>query len=577
MNTVWRNLKELAKRNTAVRVCMIGIYAIAFTLRALWRRRLRVRKKLAACLVIFSLCFFRMFAAVVYAETAGVSGNDTAAVSPENPDPENGSGSDAGSGSEKDGSGSGMGSGSEEEGSGGGAGSVSENGGSGSVSGNTGDGTVSGGDTENGGGSGADISNNDVSDNGVSSNDASGNDVTGNDVTDNDISSNDVTGNDVTDNDAPAEDGGGVSDNDVSNNDVSSNDIYTYVPQLFIDCRLNRDPAGVLTGNASSKLVLSTVSSYIEPLEGDTAGISPAVRVWEEINGERYLIDLSTGKAEISFPSDFYGTVTFTAEDSLGNTSVQTTPLLLIDASAPSADIVEELQPDGSKRLTAVFKEDSRAASGIGETRCFIDGAEVQMPDFRIDNVMENCFGRAVISETGVPVIIEKPGTYTVTLLVKDNAGNGASYERVVEMPEALPISVRMPTKVGMTIEPYRSEGPQIYTDVCTIENRSGYDVTALLRSVTLTVDRGNVNGDASKKDCDLFLSYDGAQDVALPEGNTKDFLSAVIPAKKEDGSNGTLTLRVYGWISEGSAGYWRSGDIKLNLGVEYKAKGKEE
>lgn len=430
-----------------------------------------------------------------------------------------------------------------------------------------------------------DVSGNDLA---AGSDDVSGNDpaVGSDDVSGNDpaAGSDDVSGNDpVTDSDDVSGNDSVTGSDDVSGNDPAavSEDIsgydpeekqYSYVPQLFIECRMAESAAGILVGNASSALVLSTVSSYSDPEAEDGFGMSPAVCAYGSAGGEMLYADLQTGTAEVSLPDNFYGSIVFTAEDAEGNTCEVSTPVFLVDASAPDVSIVETELTDGGRRVEAVLKDEGAAATGIAQVRCLINGEDAAA-EYEVTGISENCYGQAVISEASYLLPLEESGCYSVQLEVRDHAGNVSSYAQEIEIPEKRgPISVTTPSRVTLTVDPW-TDGGRIFSDNFTIENRSGYDIIATLRGAKVTVNRENADGDPAQKDCSLYLSCDLWGDIYLPEGESDELLSVRIPAKKEDGkTNGALSLQVHGSLSEGSERLWKDEDIKLGLYFGYEA-----
>lgn len=376
----------------------------------------------------------------------------------------------------------------------------------------------------------------------------------------------------------PAEDPEDTSGNDpaAGPEDISGNDPegvqYQYIPKLFIDCRMKESAAGILVGNASSVLVLSTVSSHIDPETEDGFGMSPAVCAYGYADGEMLYADMQTGTAEISLPDNFYGSIVFTAMDAKGNTCEVSTPALLVDASAPAVCIMEKELTDGSRQVVAVLKDEGATATGIGQVSCLVDGVDVPM-EYEVTGISENCFGQAVISEASYLLPLEESGCYTVWLEVKDHAGNVFSCVQEIEIPEKRgPISVTAPSRVTLTVDPWTG-GEQICSDNFAIENKSGYDIIATLRSAKVTVNREDVGGDTARKDCSLYLSCDLWGDVYLPEGDSGELLSVRIPSKKEDEkTNGALSMQVHGDLSGGSEPLWKDEDIKLELYFEYRA-----
>lgn len=649
MNAFHGKLKEVARRNKCFRGCLIGVYVVLYTLRALGREFWRGRKRLAACVVVFALCSSRLGLAIAYAEEAGVSGNN--AVSTENAEnsaetaeeqkkenPENGENKQDGTESpeeiagatgtedvpagdvpsdeNKDEKNPGNGeSGSSE------AKTLEENEAPGenteqenpSVSGSESkdsegktptDESVSDGDagsatpTVSGDDSKADRPvDESVSDGDAATPTASGNDVSGSDpngeegkteedtasgeasvsenaptVSENHpaVSGNDpaVSGNDpaVSNNDpAVSENDPTVSENDVT---VSEND-PVYVPLLAITYRMTDGPAGVKVGDASASLNVSTAPSYIEPGEDGTAGVSPAACVRADLYGEMQQIDLAeTGMADIAFPEDFYGAITFTAEDELGNTYTETTPTLLVDTKAPTATLSETTLEDGARQVRATFGENGYTATGIAGVRCFIDGVEIGLDGYTPETIFENCFGQGVISGASMPLEADVAGRHTVRLEVWDYAGNVSSCEQEVDLPAKRgPISVAISGGGSLTITPWDRE-EQIYSDEFTLENRSGYDIIATLAYVNVSVNHGIL-----PKDCSLFLSGDVFEAIALPEGESAKLIRVRIPAKREDGeTNGSVTMRLHGNVSAGSEELWEDGDVKVKMCFDYEA-----
>lgn len=538
---------RFAKQNSWFRYCLIGAYAAICTIPALRKKHLSLRMGLRAWLIVVALCFSQLFVVTTYAEEIAEASEDQAAES-ETGDAGTEDGSDEKRQDES--------SADEEE--------------TFVPPENNSDDTASGEDAAE---DFEDTSGNEPL---KDSEDVSGNnsveapeDVGGNDPAED---SEDVSGNNPVE--APEDTSG--NDPAAGPEDISGNDPeevqYQYIPQLFIDCRMKESAAGILVGNASSVLVLSTVSSHIDPETEDEFGMSPAVCAYGYADGKMLYADMQTGTAEISLPDNFYGSIVFTARDAAGNTCEVSTPMLLVDASAPVVSIVEKELTDGGRRVVAVLKDEGATATGIEQVSCLVDGAEVPV-EYEVTGISENCFGQAVISEASYLLPLEESGCYTVRLEVKDHAGNVFSCVQVIEIPEKRgPISVTAPSRVTLTVDPWTG-GEQICSDNFTIENKSGYDIIATLRSAKVTVNREDVGGDTARKDCSLYLSCDLWGDVYLPEGDSGELLSIRIPSKKEDGkTNGALSMQVHGDLSGGSEPLWKDEDIKLELYFEYRA-----
>ena len=545
---------RFGKQNKWFRCCLIDAYTVVYTLPALRKKYLSFRMEFTACLIAAALCVSQIFAVTVSAEEmAEAAGNQT--TESRNGDTvledagTEGGADDAGTSADtKD-----------------------------DPKGSSADGT---GDMEK---EKIPSSPEDDADNAADSEDpvADSGDVSGNDpVKDSDdVSGNDpAAGSDDMRGNDPAAGFDDVRENDpaAAPEDISGNDPeetqYPYIPQLFIDCHMTESAAGILVGNASSVLVLSTIPSYLDPETEDGFGMSPAVCAYGYADGEMLYADLQTGTAEVSLPDNFYGSIVFTAKDAEGNTCEVSTPMFLVDASAPDICIMETELTDGSRQAEAVLKEEGAAATGIAQVSCLVNGEGVPV-EYDVTGIFENCYGQAVISEASYSLPLKESGCYSVRLEVQDHAGNVSSYVQEIEIPEKRgPVCVTAPSRVTLTIDPWTGD-EQIFSDNFTIKNGSGYDIIATLQSAKVTVNRENAGGDPARKDCGLNLSSDLLGDIYLPEGDSDELLSVRIPAKKEDGkTNGSLSMRVHGNLSEGSEPLWKDEDIKLELYFDYKA-----
>lgn len=614
---------RFAKQNRWFRCCLIGVYAAVYSLAALRKKYLSLRMGATAFLIAAALCVSQIFAVTAYAEEMAEAAGDRTTESQdegtitEDAETKGGSTENAGAGdaetediSDKSGGDNTETSAdvkrdpeksaadgtdktekekipsSPEDGADNAADSKSpaaDTDGSGNDSVITPD-----HDDANEKNPAADSDNVSGNDPAEGSDDVSGNDPAAgsDDVSGNDPASgsDDVSGNaPVTDSDNAGGKDSVTGSDDVSGNDpaaapedISGNDPeetqYSYIPQLFIECRMAESAAGILVGNASSVLVLSTVSSYSDPEAEDGFGMSPAVCAYGSAGGEMLYADLQTGTAEVSLPDNFYGSIVFTAEDAEGNTCEVSTPVFLVDASAPDVSIVETELTDGGRRVEAVLKDEGAAATGIAQVRCLINGEDAAA-EYEVTGISENYYGQAVISEASYLLPLEESGCYSVQLEVRDHAGNVSSYAQEIEIPEKRgPISVTAPSRVTLTVDPW-TDGGRIFSDNFTIENKSGYDIIATLRGAKVTVNRENAGGDPAQKDCSLYLSCDLWGDIYLPEGESDELLSVRIPAKKEDGkTNGSLSLQVHGSLSEDSELLWKDEDIKLGLYFDYEA-----
>ena len=534
---------RFAKQNRWFRCCLIGVYTAVYTLPVLRRKYFSLRMGFTACLIAAALCFSQIFAVTVYAEEmAEAAGNRTT-------ESQNGDTVTEDAGTEGGVDNAETSADTEED--------FKESS------------TVGTYDTEKE--KIPSFPEDDVCSGGVSGNDPAGDsdDVSGNDLA---AGSDDMSGNDPAAGfDDVRENGPAAAPEDISGNDPEETR-YPYIPQLFIDCHMTESAAGILVGNASSVLVLSTIPSYLDPETGDGFGMSPAVCAYGYADGEMLYADLQTGTAEVSLPDNFYGSIVFTAEDAEGNTCEVSTPMFLVDASAPDICIMETELTDGSRQAEAVLKEEGAAATGIAQVNCLVNGEDVPV-EYDVTGIFENCYGQAVISEASYSLPLKESGCYSVRLEVQDHAGNVSSYVQEIEIPEKRgPVCVTAPSRVTLTIDPWTGD-EQIFSDNFTIENGSGYDIIATLQSAKVTVNRENAGGDPARKDCGLNLSSDLLGDIYLPEGDSDELLSVRIPAKKEDGkTDGSLSMRVHGSLSEGSEPLWKDEDIKLELYFDYKA-----
>lgn len=548
--------------------------------------RFAERMELMACLLAIVLCFSQVFLVTVYAKEAGEAVRKESAGNGEmesiSDDTGNasfleGSGetgadaSDAGSaGTDNDASGKdsdGTGTDASGEGSAGTGNDASEKDSTG-----TGSNTSGAGSGEAGGSTSAtdpdDVSGN--SPDGENPDDVSGNNPDGTDGENpDDVSENNPDGENPDSENGTAPDG--------TNGDAVPEEQHPYIPQLSIDYRMKESAAGILVGNASSALVLSTAAFPAGPETEGAAGMSPAVCAYGEADGEMLYADLSSGTAEVPLPDNFYGSIVFTAEDAQGNTCEVSTRTLMIDASAPSVRIVETELSDGGKQVSAIFGDGGNTVTGIARVSCLVNGEAVPA-DYEMTGVAENCFGQAVVSEAAFALPIKESGVYTVQLEAEDHAGNVSAYAQEIEIPEKKgPIAVSAPSSVDLVINPW-TDGEQISSDRFTIENKSGYDIIATLQSTNLEVNRENADVNAAQKDCSLYLSCDMWGEAVLTEGASGELFRVRIPAKKEDGeTNGSLTLQVHGSLSDGSEPFWRDEDVKLWLRFDYRAAEKDD
>lgn len=617
MDTIRGRIKKLAKQHKWFRCCLIGVYVIVYTLRALWRECLCIRKKLTACTAVFALCMFQIFSVIAYAEEAGVSGEskESRAVSAVQESGENADFSKADSGEPSSQGASGASGGNQGSSAGTGAeggaagkdgaadGAVKDEAANGAVKDGAVDGTVKDGAV------------NETAPKDGAADENAGKDKVVDETTPKDVPVKDlaneqeqpkekdeISGNDLPAEEAPKEEAPQeeIPEEELPEEPIEEEKQVQYIPKLSIEYNMADEISGMLIGNTESVITLSTGSSYMEPTEGEEFGASPAAGAYyaygvyseeneegveseankiNEANGEMLFVDLSGGEADVILPDAFYGSIAFTAVDAEGNIYEESTPILFIDASAPTIDIAEQELSDGSKQMSAVFRESGDTATGIAKIRCFINEKEVPADDYAITGVLENQFGQAVASEAEFPLPLQQSGVYTVRLEVEDYVGNQSSCIREILVPEKLgPICVSAPAEIGLKIAPWTVDEEQVSSTEFTMENKSGYDIVATLEKAKMTVNRDNVKTGAKEKNCELILSGDVLEDISLPEGDSEKLFRILIPAKKEDGvTNGSITMRVHGNLSKDSELLWRDGDVKVTLSFQYEAAKKEE
>lgn len=167
---------------------------------------------------------------------------------------------------------------------------------------------------------------------------------------------------------------------------------------------------------------------------------------------------------------------------------------------------------------------------------------------------------------------LTEEGNYSVVVTVTDNAGNISTEETMVKITKPELISVFMPEKFAIHIDPQQLAGrEQIYSDDITLKNDSEFDVQVTVKNVEVIV-KDEISKTGVKKDCKMYLiAPDTGKKIPLKKGKNENVYSYCLERGAHDNIG---KLRFAGETSEGSDAMWQSSDVVIRMDLEFSKKG---
>ena len=166
-------------------------------------------------------------------------------------------------------------------------------------------------------------------------------------------------------------------------------------------------------------------------------------------------------------------------------------------------------------------------------------------------------------------------GDYSVVVTVTDNAGNTSTEEKIVQVTKPELISVFMPEKFAIHIDPQRLAGrEQIYSDDIVLKNASDFDVQVTVKKVEVVIEKEE-SETGIKKDCDLYMiAPDTGKKIPLKKGENKNVYSYCL---KKGAKDNLGKIRFMGDTTEGSDAMWKDSDVMIRVDLGFSKKGNEQ
>lgn len=292
--------------------------------------------------------------------------------------------------------------------------------------------------------------------------------------------------------------------------------------------------------------------------------------------GDRSKFILSSFKdAAMVFGADFYGRVKVFCEDRAGNASDTQSILCLYEDNAPEITIEETERYTAPYSMWAYIEEPGEIVSGIKGISCKINGETIEEVDLQVTEATTLYPGVAVPTKGWYPILLDEVGEYAIELTVTDNAGNETTVKREVEVTEAELVSVLMPDRFTIHIDPQQlKEREQIYSDEIELINNSDFDIRVKVERIVLTVNSG-VSDMGVVKDCQMYLvAPDTGEKILISAGESKDVYSYKLPIGD---STDAKNLYFCGETTEGSDEMWEDSDVSIHLSLAFEKWEEEE
>lgn len=282
----------------------------------------------------------------------------------------------------------------------------------------------------------------------------------------------------------------------------------------------------------------------------------------------RYCI-APTWNTGIEISDNFYGKIAANCLDAAGNKSDILSKYVLIENQAPQIEFSQDTLCTAPYRFWVNIGETGHIVSGIRDVTCQVNGKPYQITDLTTLESTSLDEGVEVPTQCEFSIPFTEEGNYSVVVTVTDNAGNITTERRIIQVTKPELISVFMPEKFAIHIDPQRLTGrEQIYSDDITLKNESNFDVQVTVKNVEVSV-QDEVSASGIKKDCNIYMiAPDTGKKIPLKKGENKEVYSYHI--KKEDEIG---IIRFVGDTTEGSDAMWKDSDVVLRVDLEFKKK----
>lgn len=334
------------------------------------------------------------------------------------------------------------------------------------------------------------------------------------------------------------------------------------------------DEGGYLKIQGKDKTILCTNDNIIKVNASDDAdgaagtGVEKICYVYSD--KLRYCIDPSQSTG-LQVPDNFYGQIMANCFDAAGNRSDFVSGWFLIEDQAPQIRFSQDAFCTAPYTFWVDIGETGDVVSGIRDVTCTVDGKPYEITNL---TMLENT---ALDEDLEVPTKCEfsipftEEGSYSVVVTVTDHAGNTSTEEKRVQVTKPELISVFMPEKFAIHIDPQRLAGrEQIYSDDITLKNDSDFDVQVTVKNVDVFV-KDEVSDTGIKKDCNVYMvAPDTGEKILLKKGENKEVYSYCLGKGEQDGAG---KLRFVGDTTEGSDEMWRDSDVVIRVDLGFSKK----
>ncbi len=354
---------------------------------------------------------------------------------------------------------------------------------------------------------------------------------------------------------------------------VTSGVEYTYTKDTMAPV-LAFDEGKYLKLQRKNKTIFCTNDSNIQVTASDDAGgvMGTGVDKLCYIYGDtlRYCINPSQSMG-MEVPDNFYGQITANCCDAAGNVSDIWSQNLLVENQAPQIQFSQDAFCTAPYTFWVNIGETGHIVSGIRDVKCSVNGKP-----FEINNltILENT---SLDEDLQVPTKCEfslpltEEGSYSVVVTVTDHAGNISTEEKVVEITKPELVSVFMPEKFAIHIDPQQLAGrEQIYSDDITLKNDSDFDVQVTVKNIEVVV-KDEISKSGVKKDCKMYLiAPDTGKKIPLKKGKNGNVYSYCLKTGAHDNIG---KLRFVGDTSEGSDAMWQFSDVVIRMDLVFSKK----
>ncbi len=354
---------------------------------------------------------------------------------------------------------------------------------------------------------------------------------------------------------------------------VTSGVEYTYTKDTLAPV-LAFDEGKYLKLQRKDKTIFCTNDSNIQVTASDDAGgvMGTGVDKLCYIYGDtlRYCINPSQSMG-MEVPDNFYGQITTNCCDAAGNVSDIWSQNLLVENQAPQIQFSQDAFCTAPYTFWVNIGETGHIVSGIRDVKCSVNGKP-----FEINNltILENT---SLDEDLQVPTKCEfslpltEEGSYSVVVTVTDHAGNISTEEKVVEITKPELVSVFMPEKFAIHIDPQQLAGrEQIYSDDITLKNDSDFDVQVTVKNIEVVV-KDEISKTGVKKDCKMYLiAPDTGKKIPLKKGKNGNVYSYCLKTGTHDNID---KLRFVGDTSEGSDAMWQCSDVVIRMDLGFSKK----